>query len=427
MRFFLVSTKDLYMRLMDLLNAGSARLIFYRQFFFLLLILDPFLAEGLQPSERLVPRLKGYLNSPYGFWEYLPKNYHETTQLPVVIYLHGIKEIGDGQSDLSKVLLNGVPYVIRKYQRDFPFILIAPQSPDVAEGFAPKRLLDLIKVVKSNYRIDEDRIYVTGISYGAYAALRLAEYMPDILAAVVPISSCGSVSDLSKLKNVPLWAFANTLDKKEIPECIKELVEGIRDQGGTPLLTLYFYRGHNAWARTYKNNFMWDWLLKQHRSRGNENQPPILIHPGNKTVGIGAAARFILMASDKNNDSLKFSLEVPLTRGSHFRIRKNGYAELTVNTLRSGIFNIIINVQDGRGGVSHQIFYLRTSYTLLFLPYILLFTLQPFIPALPFISLFLLLTLIERLATCFFNLITQLFHWLFITILIALGTSAHAL
>jgi len=417
------------MRLMELLNAGFARLNFHQQFFFFLLIIDPLATVALQPSERLVPRLKGYLDSPYGFWEYLPKNYHETTQLPVVIYLHGIKEIGDGESesDLSKVLLNGVPYVIRKYQRDFPFILIAPQSPGVADGFAPKRLLDLIKVIKSNYRIDEDRIYVTGISYGAYAALRLAEYMPDLLAAVVPISSCGSVSDLSKLKNIPLWAFANTLDKKEIPECIEMLVEGIRDQGGTPLLTLYFYKGHNAWARTYKRNYMWDWLLQQHRSRLNENQPPILIHPGNKTVGIGAAARFILMASDGNNDSLKFSVEVPLAKGSHFWIRKNGYAELTVNTLLPGIFNIVISVRDGRGGISRQIFYVRTSYTLLFLPYFLLFALQPFIPALPFISLFLLLTLIEKLASCFINLITQFFHWLFITMLAALCISVNVI
>jgi hypothetical protein len=408
------------MRSMDLLNAGFPRLNFYRQLFFFLLILDPLVADALQPSERLVSRLKGYLNSPYGYWEYLPKNYYETTHLPVVIYLHGIKEIGDGQSatDLSKVLLNGVPYVIRRYQRDFPFILIAPQSPDVEEGFAPNRLFELIKVIKSNYRIDEDRIYVTGISYGAYAALRFAAYRPDMLAAVVPISSCGNVSDFSKLKNVPLWAFANALDKKEIPACMETLVEGIRDQGGTPLLTLYGYKGHNAWARTYKNDFMWNWLLKQHRSRSKENQPPILIHPGNKIVGIGAAARFILMASDRNNDSLKFSIEEPLAKGSHFLIRKNGYAELTINTLLPGIFSFAISVRDGRGGVSRQIFHLRTSYTLLFLPYFLLFALQPFIAAMPFISLFLLLTLIEKLTAFFFNLITQFFSWLFIAMLI---------
>lgn len=194
------------------------------------------------PSKRLKPHLKNHLGSPYGFWEYLPANYSTSKEkFPVVIYLHGIKEIGSGESvaELDKIIHNGVPYAIRTFHRDFPFVLIAPQSPGEQEGFAPEQLDRLIEIVKSNYQIDEDRIYVTGISFGAYATLRLASYIPHKLAAIVPISSCGEEYDLEKLKNLPMWAFGNSFDKKEIPLCIEALTDSIRNRGGTPLLTLY--------------------------------------------------------------------------------------------------------------------------------------------------------------------------------------------
>lgn len=406
------------MRLVEIRNDECTRLSF-RDILFLIIILIPFIAGATQPSERLVPRLKGYLHSPYGYWEYLPKDYNSASRLPLVIYLHGIKEIGAGTSveDLNKIILNGVPYVIRKHQRDFPFILIAPQSPTLEEGFSVKGLERLLEIVRLNYKIDEDRIYVTGISYGAYAALRLASYMPERLAAIVPFSSCGGEYDLTKLKQVPMWAFGNAGDTHGIPACMEELIEGVRDHGGTPLLTLYPRRGHNSWEKTYKKDFIWDWLLKQHRGKNNVNQPPILINPGNKIVGIGARAYYTIMASDGNNDSLKFEINGQVVEGSRFLIHKNGHAELMLNTLIPGIFNVSVSVRDGKGGFSSQSFYLRTSYTLLLLPYFLLTIFQPFIIELPLISIFLLLALTQEFTDEFFQLIIRFFPWLFMTTL----------
>lgn len=407
------------MRLVDVRNVECTRLKF-RNIVFLSVVLMTFGVEASQPSDRLVPRLKGHFNSPYGYWEYLPKDYHNSSaRFPVVIYLHGVKEIGNGTLlDLDKIARNGVPYVIRKHQRDFPFIVISPQSPSMEEGFSVKGLKQLLEVISANYKIDENRIYLTGISYGAYAALRLASHIPDRLAAIVTFSSCGGDYDLSKLKDIPIWAFGNARDTHGIPECIRDFVERLRDHGGTPLLTLYPRKGHNSWEKTYKNNFIWDWLLKQHRGEKNVNQPPILINPGNKVVGIGARAYYTIMASDANNDSLKFEINGQVVEGSRFLIRKNGHAELMLNTLVPGIFNVSISVNDGKGGSSRQSFYLRTSYTLLLLPYLLLSFLQPFILELPLISLFLLLELIKELTTEFFQLIIRFFPWLFMTTLV---------
>jgi pimeloyl-ACP methyl ester carboxylesterase len=351
-----------------------------------------------QPSQRDVPHLKSYLGSPYGFWEYLPADYQQSShRYAMVLYLHGIKETGSGESldDLKKVIQSGVPFVIHHYERDFPFIVISPQSAGIEDGFPADKLDQLLEIIKANYRVDENRIYVTGLSFGAYAALRLAAYIPQKIAAVVPISSCGGNLDFEKLKHVPMWAFGNEGDKKQIPDCLNAMIDSIQNHGGTPLLTLYNRKGHNAWARTYREYPMWNWLLKQHRPQRNENQSPIIINPGNKTLGVGCRAYFRIMANDADNDELKFSVIDPLPKASKFVVRKNGDADLLLNTLKAGIYHITILVSDGKGGEAIQKFSVVANYELLLLPYLLLVSLQPFITDLPLVSLCIFLPIVE--------------------------------
>jgi hypothetical protein len=166
---------------------------------------------------------------------------------------------------------------------------------------------------------------------------------------------------------------------------------------------------------------MWQWLLKQRRNTNSENQSPILLNPGNVITGVGASGRFMIMASDRNNDSLMFRIDGPLAIGSHFEILGNGLAQLTLNTLSQGIFPISISVSDGKGGIAHQNFYLRTSYWLLFLPYILLAAFQPFVISLPVTSLFLLLLLVNEVTSQVFGILTHFFYWLFISIVFSYG------
>src|SRR5664279_3192253 len=73
-----------------------------------------------------------------GFYEYLPEGYSLGSQTyPLIIFLHGIGELGNGSSDLSRMLNTGLPNLIK--QGKFPvsfttstgeiqkFIVISPQ------------------------------------------------------------------------------------------------------------------------------------------------------------------------------------------------------------------------------------------------------------------------------------------------------------
>ena len=64
-------------------------------------------------------------------------------------------------------------------------------------------LLDLLEKTLNNYRVDKDRVYITGLSMGGYGTWALATKRPDLFAAAVPICGGGDPSTASLLKNLP--------------------------------------------------------------------------------------------------------------------------------------------------------------------------------------------------------------------------------
>lgn len=64
--------------------------------------------------------------------------------------------------DLVKV--HGPPNLIEAVD-GFPFIVLAPQCPEDAD-WVPVELSDLLHKVIAKYRVEEDRIYLTGLSMG---------------------------------------------------------------------------------------------------------------------------------------------------------------------------------------------------------------------------------------------------------------------
>jgi predicted dienelactone hydrolase len=62
---------------------------------------------------------------------YLPSGYSDLTNRawPVIFFLHGGGERGDGLDDLDHVLAHGPIYEAWIQKRDLPFIIVAPQLP----------------------------------------------------------------------------------------------------------------------------------------------------------------------------------------------------------------------------------------------------------------------------------------------------------
>ena len=160
--------------------------------------------EPRQQTARLEATQKVELN----YLRYLPPNYDKQDSWPLLLFLHGAGERGE---DLDLVKVHGPPKLISQ-GTDFPFIVISPQSPK-DRWWRPNELTALLDDVAKNYKVDEDRICVTGLSMGGFGTWALAAYTPRRFAALAPICGGGEPYWARRFKHVPTWVFHGGQDK----------------------------------------------------------------------------------------------------------------------------------------------------------------------------------------------------------------------
>lgn len=209
------------------------------------------------------------VNLPYKL--YLPKNYAETDEaFPIVMFLHGSGQRGN---DLSNLAETGLPQNIEA-GADYPFIVLAPQCPE-NQWWAQysEALLQLVDATMQNYRVNEKRVYLTGLSMGGFGVWHLATEYPNRFHAIAPI--CGFAGDpliaylfgyperLKRIAHIPVWAFHGDADPVVPIAAQKHLVKTLKGYGGTAKLTTYKGVGHDSWTQTYANPKLYKWLLAQ--------------------------------------------------------------------------------------------------------------------------------------------------------------------
>lgn len=199
-------------------------------------------------------------DAPYGYYEYLPEGYSpQEGSVPLIIFLHGLGEIGDGEQDLWKLKAHG-PHKMIEQGADFPAVILSPQS--VSWWDIPK-IGAFVDWVFLHYRVDTTRLYVTGLSMGGGGVWLYARDFPHRPAAIVPICGAADPSQPENLADIPTWAFHNVGDPTVDVELTYGWINGIRAAGGTPKLTIYPVQGHDAWTETYHNQEVWDWMFAQ--------------------------------------------------------------------------------------------------------------------------------------------------------------------
>jgi predicted peptidase len=195
---------------------------------------------------------------------FLPKGYGEDSQQkwPLILFLHGAGERGD---DLKLVKVHGIPKIVEQ-KEDFPFIAISPQCPGFSWWTVELETLNaLLDEVISNYAVDTDRVYLTGLSMGGFATWQLATAYPKRFAAIAPVCGGGDPKKAKALKDVPVWAFHGAKDEVVPLARSEEMVKALKDCGGDARLTVYPEAGHDSWTETYDNPKLYEWFLKHTR------------------------------------------------------------------------------------------------------------------------------------------------------------------
>jgi thiol-disulfide isomerase/thioredoxin len=199
---------------------------------------------------------------------FAPRNYDGTKSFPAILYLHGA---GSRGTDGKLPIKYGLAKAIRERQEDFPFIAIFPQAREgenwTAESASGKRALAILEQVQMDYRIDADRVSLTGHSMGGQGTWSLAAADNRRWAAIVPVSHGGDTKSAPRLIDIPCWCFHGDADKVISVQQSREMARAINEAGGRVLCQEFGGVGHNEAADSaYALPDLYEWLLLQNRA-----------------------------------------------------------------------------------------------------------------------------------------------------------------
>jgi predicted peptidase len=272
------------------------------------------------------------------YFVYLPGDYAAAhSRWPLLLFLHGAGERGNGRDELERVLRHGPLFEAWIMRRDLPFVIVSPQLPvlgdppvseEDATAAAPRRdpagapprrahfrmfepghraahpiartdaddyppgpyqrydpypgpgalsggwfriepdLIAILDAVESRYRIDPDRVYVTGLSLGAFGSFDLAARHPQRFAAIATVVGTGRLEDAPGLAaaGIPIWMFGSGVDPVVKPHWLYQMARALEEAGHPELrFTVHEDMTHDAWRRVYEGSDLYDWLLAQRR------------------------------------------------------------------------------------------------------------------------------------------------------------------
>jgi predicted peptidase len=207
-------------------------------------------------------------DNPFAYTQYmlfLPPDYYEKNlaEWPLIVYLHGYFQKG---TDPEVLMSAGLPRILET-QKDFRFLVLAPHCTRL-QGWRPDMIARLIDRICDTIRVDRNRIYLTGWSYGGEAAWVTACAYPDLFAAMVPVAAPSNpMIDLRKLGRLPVWVFHGAKDSDVPASESKTMVEALRVCGGNVRFTLYTNLDHDCWEKTFTDKRLYGWLLRQNLQR----------------------------------------------------------------------------------------------------------------------------------------------------------------
>ena len=135
-------------------------------------------------------------------WNY-GKDYNASRKYPLLIYLHGSSQAGY----LKNLYYMGMGYydspdfaneyqkaIADVFRKTYPCFMYVPQQS--GSSWDRAKLITQIEQLKTDYRIDTNRIYLHGFSMGGYGAYYLAndyyDYNGQLFAGIILLAGCGT-------------------------------------------------------------------------------------------------------------------------------------------------------------------------------------------------------------------------------------------
>jgi predicted peptidase len=123
-----------------------------------------------------------------------------------------------------------------------------------------------LRQAMQNPNVDTRRIYVVGVSMGAYGAWDFLRRYPSLFAAGVPMSYAGDLSTARTIANIPIWAFQGSADPIRPVKQMRRMIAALTAAGGHPNYTEIAGGGHYIWNPIFNDPALYAWLFTQQKA-----------------------------------------------------------------------------------------------------------------------------------------------------------------
>ena len=180
-------------------------------------------------------------------------------KLPLIVFLHGSGERG---ANLEMVKAHS-PFTYKNLIKE-PVAILAPQCPENT-WWDTQAIYFLIKEIVQKYKIDESRIYLTGLSMGGWGTLKLAGEHPEMFAAVAPVCAPTDrvmLANIHNYKEMNIKIYHGGMDDVVLPENAFNFWMALHPVNPKAELIVFPNDNHNSWDSTYSNPEFYQWMLQ---------------------------------------------------------------------------------------------------------------------------------------------------------------------
>lgn len=222
---------------------------------------------------------------------YYPSDYDAEgdKEYPILLFLHGHGECGTNNTS-QLMVLNAANYFLDDIAAMDNCIILAPQTvcdgatnvkewvasgsgksgvhqwdssagglnirqgelEDITYTVGLQAVSALLDEFLALNTVDKDRVYIGGISMGGCGTWELIARRPDTFAAAVPVCGSGIIRTAALLTDIDIWAFHGTADTTVYTAGSTNMVQAIKDAGGTKAtVTTFSGVGHSVWNYAY--------------------------------------------------------------------------------------------------------------------------------------------------------------------------------
>jgi len=199
-----------------------------------------------------------------------------TKPVPLLVYFGGTGEQGtDLLAHFNQTTIFS-KITSTEFQEKHPCYLFAPMVPKGASVRCSKAwsppMADLVcdamyAVIRAatNPRVDTNRLYLTGLSYGGSAAWTFSFGYPGRFAASLPVAGFCEAFAVPDEKPGSIWLLYNESEFKSEDDrrALADVAHAVKERGGEFRMSSFPDIGHNAWDKAWREDSVWEWMFSK--------------------------------------------------------------------------------------------------------------------------------------------------------------------